>query len=76
MSDLLLPFGYILQQVNCSFLTICQYQGVVEIEEVSLEALLGTGGGCFRRMAQRSRHEKVERKIKPEPGHLQYCKVK
>lgn len=75
MADILLPFGYILQQVNCSFLTICKYQRVVEIEEIGLEALLGTGDRFFYRMAQTSHREKVERKIKAEPGHLQYCKV-
>ena len=76
VTDLLLPFRYILQQVNCSFLTISKYQGVVEIEEIGLEALLGTGGGCFYGMTQASRHEKMERQIKPEPGHLQYCKMR
>lgn len=76
MAGLLSPFGYVLQQVNCSFLPICKDQGVVEVEEVSLEALLGAGGGCFYRVAQTSGREKVERKVKPEPGHLQCCKVR
>lgn len=71
---MLLPFRYILQQVNCSFLTISKYQGMVEIEEISLKALLGTGGGHFYGMTQASHHEKMERQIKPE--HLQYCKIR
>lgn len=74
MTDLLLPLRYVLQQVNCGFLTISKYQGVVEVEEIGVETLTGTGGGCFYGMTQTSHHEKVERLIKPE--HLQYCKVK
>lgn len=74
VTDLLLPFRYILQQVNSSFLTISEYQGVVEIEEISLEPLLRSGGRCFYGMTQASYHEKMERQIKAE--HLQYCKMR
>lgn len=76
MTDMLLPFRDILQQVNCGFLTIGKNQRVVEVEEVALEALLQTAGGFFNGMTQASSHEKMERQIKPAPRHLQYCKVK
>lgn len=76
MADLCLPFRDILQQMNCSFLTISKNQGMVEVEETTLEALLGTGSGCFKGMTQASSREKAERQIKPDTGHLQYCEEK
>lgn len=54
MADLCLPFRDILQQMNCSFLTISKNKGVVEVEEATLEALLGTDSGCLKGMTQAS----------------------
>lgn len=47
---------------------------MITVEEITLEAVLGTGGHLYR-MTQTHGHEKMERQVNPESEHLQHYKM-